>query len=470
MTTTRTKNMKKLTTIILLLVFTAIIPNAAWAKKQKNDPHENQIQYLNIQWWDEFNDPLLSEYMLRVFKNNHDLKIAELKIKEGEQIVKQSIANELPQIGLSGNVERVLRASDQYFGPNMLIPNFSQTNLLFPISASYEFDIWGLNRTKTKSIQKQLDIVKEEERAKYITVTANFAAAYYNLIKCDKLIKIQEELLKTQNEILRLTKIKFEAGKCPVTEVIEQEKLQKTFDEDLNTLKKERALIEEELRFVLADPEINQIEDISQKEIPLVYFPSQIPSDIIESRPDYLMAQKNIERMGLDVKVAKKNFLPRFIIFGQFGFNAYRLSNLFNNNALLSSVGVAPVLDIFTGGRKLAYLRYKKYEYEEALELYKKTVLTSYKEVNDALVSAKIYAENLKSALERLELEDKNYEIAQNLYSSGKGTKPYMLQSYQRELLVQKDIVDSKANTLISVIGLYKSVGGKNLNDIKPNL
>ena len=462
--------MKKLTTIILLLVFAAIIPNAAWAKKQKNDPHENQIQYLNIQWWDEFNDPLLSEYMLKVFKNNHDLKIAELKIKEGEQIVKQSIANELPQIGLSGNVERVLRASDQYFGPNMLIPNFSQTNLLFPISASYEFDIWGLNRTKTKSIQKQLDIVKEEERAKYITVTANFAAAYYNLIKCDKLIKIQEELLKTQNEILRLTKIKFEAGKCPVTEVIEQEKLQKTFDEDLNTLKKERALIEEELRFVLADPEINQIEDISQKEIPLVYFPSQIPSDIIESRPDYLMAQKNIERMGLDVKVAKKNFLPRFIIFGQFGFNAYRLSNLFNNNALLSSVGVAPVLDIFTGGRKLAYLRYKKYEYEEALELYKKTVLTSYKEVNDALVSAKIYAENLKSALERLELEDKNYEIAQNLYSSGKGTKPYMLQSYQRELLVQKDIVDSKANTLISVIGLYKSVGGKNLNDIKPNL
>ena len=470
MTTTRTKNMKKLTTIILLLVFAAIIPNAAWAKKQKNDPHENQIQYLNIQWWDEFNDPLLSEYILKVFKNNHDLKIAELKIKEGEQIVKQSIANELPQIGLSGNVERVLRASDQYFGPNMLIPNFSQTNLLFPISASYEFDIWGLNRTKTKSIQKQLDIVKEEERAKYITVTANFAAAYYNLIKCDKLIKIQEEVLKTQNEILRLTKIKFEAGKCPVTEVIEQEKLQKTFDEDLNTLKKERALIEEELRFVLADPEINQIEDISQKEIPLVYFPSQIPSDIIESRPDYLMAQKNIERMGLDVKVAKKNFLPRFIIFGQFGFNAYRLSNLFNNNALLSSVGVAPVLDIFTGGRKLAYLRYKKYEYEEALELYKKTVLTSYKEVNDALVSAKIYAENLKSALERLELEDKNYEIAQNLYSSGKGTKPYMLQSYQRELLVQKDIVDSKANTLISVIGLYKSVGGKNLNDIKPNL
>ena len=462
--------MKKLTTIILLLMFAALIPNAAWAKKKKDDPHQNQIQYLNIQWWDEFNDPLLSEYMLKVFKNNHDLKIAELKIKEGEQIVKQSLANELPQIGLSANVERVLRASDQYFGPNMLIPNFSQTNLLFPISASYELDIWGINRTKTKSVQKQLDIVKEQERAKYITITGNFAAAYYNLVRLDKLIKIQEELNKTQQEILRLTKIKFDAGKCPVTEVIREDKLLKTFEEEMNTLVKERTLIDEELRYVLSDSEITHIEDTSGKDIPCMQFPSQIPSDIIEQRPDYIISQLNLEHLGLDVKVAKKNFLPRFIIFGDFGFNAYRLSHLFNNSSLLSSIGVAPVLDIFTGGRKLAYLRYKKYEYEEALENYKKTVLSSYKDVNDALACANMYSKNLKSSLERLKLEDKNYEIAKSLYESGRGTKPQMLGAYERELLEQKNIVDSKTDTLISVISLYKSTGGKNLNNIKPNL
>lgn len=461
--------MKKLLTTLLL---TALLCTncAVWAKNKKQDPDEHKIHYLNVQWWEEFNDPQLSEYMLMVFKNNHDLKIAELKIKEGEQVVKQSIANELPQIGLSANVERVLRASDQYFGPNMLIPNYSQTNLLFPISASYEFDIWGLNHAKTKSVKKQLDLVKEQERAKYITVTGNFAAAYYNLIRCDKLIKIQKDLTDTQNEILRLTKIKFDSGKCPITEVIEQEKLSKTYQEQLNVLYKERALIEEELRYVLADAEITSIADTSDKEIPVMNYPSQIPSDVIEARPDYIMAQTNLERMGLDVKVAKKNLLPRFIIFGQFGFNAYRLSNLFNNNALLSSVGVAPVLDIFTGGRKLAYLRYKKYEYDEALEFYKKTVLSSYKEVNDALVSAKMHTKNLNSALERLELENQNYAIAQNLWDSGKGTKPALLEAYERELLVQKDIIDSKADTLISVISLYKSVGGKNLKEISENI
>ena len=216
------------------------------------------------------------------------------------------------------------------------------------------------------------------------------------------MIKIQDELVALQKDILKLTNIKFDAGKASIDEVIEQDKLLKSLQEELNTLKKERALIEEEIKLVLADSEISSIDDISFVNIPELSYPEAISSDIIESRPDYIAAQYNLERMGLDIKVAKKNFLPRFIIFGQFGFNAYHLSNLFNNNALLSSFGVAPVLDIFTGGRKLAYLKFKKYEYEEALEFYKKTALNSYKEVNDALVSAKIFHKNLLSAKERL--------------------------------------------------------------------
>ena len=132
----------------------------------------------------------------------------------------------------------------------------------------------------------------------------------------------------------------------------------------------------------------------------------------------------------------------------------------------MSSFGVAPVLDIFTGGRKLANLRFKKYQYEEAMEQYKQTVLNSFKEVNDALVCAKIYSENLKSAKERLKLENHNFVIANARYESGKGTKPYMLEAKERELIVKKEIVESDINTLISVISLYKSVGGKNLNEI----
>lgn len=45
-----------------------------------------------------------------------------------------------------------------------------------------------------------------------------------------------------------------------------------------------------------------------------------------------------------------------------------------------------------------------------------------------------------------------------------------MLRAKERKLIVQKNITDSQINTLISVISLYKSVGGKNLNEIQEQI
>ena len=104
------------------------------------------------------------------------------------------------------------------------------------------------------------------------------------------MIKIQDELVALQKDILKLTNIKFDAGKASIDEVIEQDKLLKTLQEELNTLKKERTLIEEEIKLVLADSEISSIYDISFVNIPELSYPDSISSDVIESRPDYIAA------------------------------------------------------------------------------------------------------------------------------------------------------------------------------------
>lgn len=81
-------------------------------------------------------------------------------------------------------------------------------------------------------------------------------------------------------------------------------------------------------------------------------------------------------------------------------------------------------------------------------------------------MSAKIFHKNLLSAKERLKLEKQNLDIASKRYESGKGTLPELLCAKERELYVEKSIIDSKVNTLISVIGLYKSTGGVNLKKL----
>ena len=125
--------------------------------------------------------------MLKAYQHNHDLKIASLKVQQGQQIVKQSLSQELPSIQFSGNFARTFRSSDTYFG-DMVIPNYNQSNFLLPLTMNYELDLWGQNHLQTKSTKQRLEMLKQDERATYIGLTSALAANYYNLVKLNKLI------------------------------------------------------------------------------------------------------------------------------------------------------------------------------------------------------------------------------------------------------------------------------------------
>lgn len=455
------------TTIIFAFIFSGNFTNIASAKTAKKAPEKESatVQYLNLEWWETFNDPALSNYLQKLFQNNHDLKIAGLRIKEEEQLVKQSIANELPGIQLVGNIERMRGAREQ-FGKDMVIPNYTQNNIMFPLSANYELDIWGINRNKTKSAKKDLDIVKEEEHAAYISTTSSFVTMYYNLLKCDKLIQIQTRLVELQENLTKLTEKKYKYGKCSIDELLTEQKNLKYVKEEYDNLKKERAILENGLKTMLTDGDVQKIQDMAEFEIPNIKIPNSIPSEIIENRPDYLIAENYLEKTGIDVKIAKRNLLPRFIIFGQFGFNAYSLSSLFNSESILAALGVTPVVDIFSGGRKLAYLKFNKYKYEEAGEYYRKTILASLEDVNNALIISKTNAQNLEDASERHHLENINFQNANKKFGAGASTKLDVIRANEALLESEKEVISYKINSLISAINLYKSTGGQNLYKI----
>ena len=42
----------------------------------------------------------------------------------------------------------------------------------------------------------------------------------------------------------------------------------------------------------------------------------EISSEVIVQRPDYLAAEKQVEKAGIDVRVARKEFLPKIDILG----------------------------------------------------------------------------------------------------------------------------------------------------------
>lgn len=438
--------------IILFLIFFNIF-NFAFC--------EDENKYTNMDWWNSFNDKYLSENLEKLYKNNYDLKNAALKIKENEQMVKMQFAQELPFLSLTGELSRDFQAPRQQFG-SMMIPKYSQYNYNIPLSAGYEIDIWGKNRLKTKSKKQQLEIIKQMERATYISLSGNFAADYFNLIKADKLIKLQKELIDTQEEILSKTREKYNSGLCSINEVLEAQKLLTILKEEYNTHIKTRDVLIESLKVYLAD-ENDKIKRNSFENTKLMDdLPLKYSSDIVSKRPDYIEQEANLKRLGFDIRVARKEFLPSFVIFGQIGLNAYHLSSLFNSPSQFFNAGILPSWDLFSGGRKIAFLKMKKMQYEQALNDYQKTYITGVTDINSNLIEYKTALENYKEVSNRIKTDEKIYNLIKDKRKIGSANDLDVLYAKEVYLSTKKQETSNKINSIISSIGLYKALGGIN--------
>ncbi len=457
--------MKKI--FILALILCTTITTPVFAKKQ-NDV-QNNIEYMNLTWWKKFNDENLNNNLLKLYEKNYDLKNAALKVKENEQLVKMQFANELPQLSFSGELSRDIRGARQQYG-NMMIPNYSQYNYYLPLTAGYEVDIWGTNRLKTKSVKEQLEIVKQAERATYIALTSDFAADYFNLIKADEFLRIQEDLIKAQEDIVSKVSDKYGIGLCSINELLAEERMLTNLREERNKNIKTRDTLISSMLVYLSESGGN-IERGNYKNISvLTGIPDKFTTEAVTKRPDFLQEEANIRRIGFDVKVARREFLPKFIIFGQIGLNAYHFDSLFNSASQFFNAGILPSMDLFSGGRKAALLKLKKFEYQEALNSYQKTILNGIKEINTGLIAYNEASENYNESAERLKLQNQTFSLMNDRYSIGAASDLDVLYAKEAYLMISKEEVSNKVNTLISTIGLYKALGGVDLYSLNTNL
>ena len=453
--------MKKIIFLLtIILVFLAVCSSAE-AKVQK--AQINKYDYINIPFWQKYNDEILINHLDNMFKNNFDFKIAAYNIEESKRIVKLALSDELPQIAFNGYVGRTLTSSDEKFG-DITIPDYAQYRYLLPLTLSYEADIWGKNRLKTKSSKKQLEMQNEDERSLYIILTSDFTINYYNLIKTDKLIEIQDELIKTQEQVCSYMQKRFDNGLASQNEVLNEKKNLTFLLEEKNNLEEKRDVLLNQLNVFLGDRSFEEIERTDFDSINTsFYIPETIDFDIVEKRPDVIKSKLKLEKSGYDIRVAKREFLPGFIISGNLGYNAYQLSHLFGTHTGLANIGVIPYLDIFDGGRKVNIYKIMKSRYNKAFEEYNKNILISAQEINDALYSAKTAKKNYEISNRRYDIQKEDDRLISIKNEIGTANIIDRLIKQEELYLAEKQNVSNKINEIIASVNLYKASGGQDI-------
>ena len=159
--------------------------------KQRQKSDEFKYEYINYDWWKNFNDGILNGYIDKAIKNNYDLKSATIAVDEYYQAVRMQFANELPMAGVG-------------FSPAFSKqPGTTSSGWMFatPAIANYELDLFLKNRDKTKASEREYEASLQDERAAYISIASAVGTTYLNIVKLDKMIELQEDIVKDRKLI-----------------------------------------------------------------------------------------------------------------------------------------------------------------------------------------------------------------------------------------------------------------------------
>lgn len=452
--------MSKLTKTLIIIILSLIFQSptfAFWGKQPL--PRINskaKIDYVNINWWDNFSDPYLKCYIVQAIENNHDAKKASWKVEEYKQNVKYQFGSELPSLSVGAD----------YIGNHLpdTIKGTKSAIFTVPFLASYEADIFLKNHDKTKSSKKAYDSSKFQEQSVYISLASDVASTYINILKFDKQIQVQQTLVDIKKEELLREEARYKRGVISVPNLNNAKKDYESAKSSLDEFIKLRDKALTQLAVLIGNSPNNPIlysrgyfDNFEYKTI----IPNIISSDVVFSRPDILAAEANLEKAKIDVRVARKEFLPRINITGIYSFSNIGPDGFGTWGSTVAAIIAGATLDLFKGGMKVANLKIYKAKYEQMFEAYRQTDLTALKEVNDSMLIINQDTKIDYNTNQNLNTQKDNYQRAGKSYKRGTISYTTLLSENEQFLNMKQNQINSKTARLIDYITLYKAVGGK---------
>ncbi len=181
---------------------------------------------------------------------------------------------------------------------------------------------------------------------------------------------------------------------------------------------------------------------------------------MLRRRPDVAAAEQSLIAANANIGVSVANFFPQIGLTTFLGRGSPELSSFTAGAGNIWNVGGTMTGPLFQGGQLRAQYRISKAQFQEAQAAYQQTVLTAFADVSDALISKQKLAEEDVFNAQAVTALASSVELATERYLNGKSSYFEVLQAQQELYPAQRSQVQTQAGELISVVQLYKALGG----------
>ncbi len=409
----------------------------------------------NIAWWDQFQDPVLSDLVRTALANNKDLEIATANVDQAFAQYGIARSAQFPQVNGGVSVARE-RSSANAPLPGGRTVNDYAVNL----SASFELDIWGRLRRATESARASLLASQQGKGTVVLTVVATVASGYIQLRALDRQLEIAQYTSQSLGEAARLQRVRFEEGAVPQSDYLQAESQYRDAVARVPELEREIARQENFLSVLLGHNPgpIPRGRDIDALLFPAV--PDGLPASLLERRPDIRQAEQNLIAANANIGVARAAYFPDISLTALLGLESAQLSDLFKGPSRVWSFGAGVLQPIFNAGRIRGQVAQAEAVQRQALYTYEKSIISAFQDVENALIDRTKFgqirdeqAKNVEALRRFRDLADLRYREGATIYLEVANAEQSLFNAQLAYVATQSQLFQSYAN-------LYKAMGG----------
>jgi outer membrane protein, multidrug efflux system len=427
-------------------------------------PDPQAASFADLKWWEVFKDPDLQELVKTALQQNYDLRDAVARVEAARANLGITRSNQFPQVEASGALQVTRLSRDGAFAlPGSFVTSQNRNwgeaslNLL-----SFEIDVWGRLRRATEAARANLLSAEENRKAVMTTLVSDVATAYFTVRELDYELEISKRTLDDRRTSLQLVQARQGGGVATRLDLRQSEQLVDTAAETIPTLQQQIEQTENQISLLLGkNPgEVMHRQGAFNEDLFPPEVPAGLPSALLERRPDIRAAEQNLIAANADIGVAKAAYFPQLSLSGLIGGQSSQLSSLFSGPHSTWSFVPQLTQPIFTAGRLRSNVRLAEAQRESAVVQYQRTIQTAFTEVSNALIAHQRVKESRQQQEALVAALEDRKGLAYARYIGGVDTQLNALDADRDLLQAQLNLRQARLNELLSVVQLYKALGG----------
>jgi multidrug efflux system outer membrane protein len=415
------------------------------------------------QWWTLFKDRTLNSLVDRALANNQDLKAALARVETSRALSGVERADFFPQLNLQNNATYE-HLSANSVGANLPagagLPPLERDRHRAMLGLNWEVDLWGRVRRRVEGARAREDATVDDLATQRLIIAAEVARSYFLGASLDAQEQILKETIGLREEARSLQQSRFEGGLANEMDVARARTELELARNDLAAIERQRGAVEHSLA-VLCGELPSEFRLGKNRRLPTPpRVPAGLPGSLLQRRPDIRAAEQTLRAANADIGVAKANFYPVFSLTGSGGLESIGAEDFFEYRSRTTNIGPQLTVPIFQGGRLRGNLRASYGRYEESLAVYKQTILTSLREVEDAMLDLKGFSKQRAAVAAAVASAQETSRLSRLRYDKGLASYFEVVDADRVVLTTRLTLAQLDGQRLTATVQMLRAIGG----------